>query len=63
VDCLCGRSGELLVDDGADERPEGAVRAARAMADRSDVGDEPGEHGIASGNLGDRRLQRSARHG
>ena len=29
------------------------------MVDRSDVGDEPGNHGIACGNLGDRRLQRA----
>ena len=63
VDCLCGRSCELLVDDRADERAEGAVRVAWAMSDRSDAADEPGEHGIARGNLVDRRLERGPRHG
>jgi hypothetical protein len=63
VDCLCGPSGELLVDDGADERAEGAVRVAGAMGDRSDAGDDLTEHGIARGNLVDRGLERCARHG
>jgi hypothetical protein len=53
----------LLVDDGADERAEGAVRVAGAMGDRSDAGDELSEHGIACGNLVDRGLERCARHG
>jgi hypothetical protein len=63
VDCPCGWSCELLVDDRADERAEGAVRVAWAMGDRSDAGDEPSEHGIARGNLVDRGLERCARHG
>jgi hypothetical protein len=63
VDCPCGWSCELLVDDRADERAEGAVRVAWAMGDRSDAGDEPSEHGIARGNLADRGLERCARHG
>ena len=33
------------------------------MGDRSDAGDEPGEHGIACGYLVDRRLERCACHG
>ena len=63
MDCLCGPSCQLLVDDGADERAEGAVRVAGAMGDRSDAGDELSEHGIACDNLVDRGLERCARHG
>jgi hypothetical protein len=52
VDCLAGLSCKLLVDDGANERVEGAARVARAMSDRPEAGDEPGQHGIACCNLG-----------
>jgi hypothetical protein len=62
VDCLRGPSRQLLVDDGTDERPEGAVRVAWAMGDRSDAGDELSEHRIACGNFVDRGLERCARH-
>jgi hypothetical protein len=62
VDCLCGPSCQLPVDDGADERAEGAVRVAWAMGDRSDTGDELSEHRIARDNLVDRGLERCARH-
>jgi hypothetical protein len=63
VDRLCGPACQLLVDDGADERAEGAVRVAWAMGDPSDAGDELSEHGIACGNLVGRGLERCARHG
>ena len=58
VDRLGRAAGELLEDDRADERAEGAVRVARPVADRPDAGDEVGEHGIARGDLVDRRLER-----
>ena len=58
----CAPSCQLLVDDGEDERAEGAVRVAWAMADRSDACDELSAHRIACDNLGDRGLERCPHH-
>src|SRR5262249_25214878 len=62
VDRLGRPSRELLEDDRADQRAERPVRVARRVADRPHSSDERREHGIAGGNLVDRRPQRRTSH-
>ncbi len=60
VDGRRRRPGELLVDDGAHQRAEVAVRVARAVGDRPHAGDQRVHHRVGGGDGGDRAGQRRA---